>query len=359
MEGSRISGAITRIWSPLGFFMLNLVAGSLLVAAVAPPSLYAVLGLLSLATLFSLLATLSRYSQGVVWERAALVSSSIGGFAMLMVPLFLLISQLSILHPFFSCWAVLFGCGPWPGPYYSIINRLMLTGIGSAFAALLYAMDSRGHIISAFVSGFSVWIFFNTISSTQISALAYLLTAPTVVGIVLMVRHVVGRARTRPPLPVKATRFIVKRMMIILLLAILVSGAVGCLWGLDTEAVESVQIACLTGWDGGATLTLGLLNPSYLPVRSGWNVTYTYSNPPAVRSDWESMQIPGHTTGYLLFSFEPTPPNATLSGTTFDASYESFMASFNQHFSPTMYAGHAQPPGESSLPPCTSSVKSG
>jgi len=360
--GFWISRIIRRLSGPHGFFLLNLVAGSLLVATVAPSSPYAILGLLSLATLLSLLATLTRFSQATAWQRAALASSSIGGFVMLMLPLFLLISQLPILPPFFRCWAVLGSCGPWPsaccGPwpasYYSVINALMLAGIGSVIAALLYSLNSRRYIISTSLSGLSAGVFFTTISSTQLPVMVELLAVPTLAGILFMVRHAVGRGEMKASALGRKTRFLTKRVTIILLLVILVGGTIGFLWGFDTEAVQSLQVACID-WNSNGALTIGMLNPSHLPIHTVLNVTYIYENPAAVWLGIESMQIPAHTTGYFRFSFESSLPNATLSGTTFDASSDSFMASFNQRFSPLMY-GREQTPGGPPLPTCTNSV---
>src|SRR5213083_1772192 len=136
-KSSRISTAIRNIPAPLSFFILVLSAGIILVVAVAPPSAYATLGLLSLAGLFSFLTTMVRFSDACFRQRSALTLSFLGGYAVLLVPLFVISSDYPILPPESCSIASLhFYCFGTPSSvYYSVIDRMCIAGVGSIFAA--------------------------------------------------------------------------------------------------------------------------------------------------------------------------------------------------------------------------------
>src|SRR5437660_7744944 len=69
------------------FFLLMTIAGTLLVIAITPSSPYVVLGLASLAILFSFLLTVTRFSEISFLERVAFLLLSLGAFLLLLLPI--------------------------------------------------------------------------------------------------------------------------------------------------------------------------------------------------------------------------------------------------------------------------------
>src|SRR5207247_10373540 len=131
----------------------------------------------------------------------------------------------------------------------------------------------------------------HSLCCSWLPALWDLLAVPSLACILFMVRHAFRRGEMKASaLGLKAS-FLTKRVTIILLLVILVGGTIGFLWGFDTAAVQSLQVACID-WNSNGALTIGMLNPSHLPIHTVLNVTYIYEYPAAFWLGMYTVEIP-------------------------------------------------------------------
>ncbi len=285
------------------------------------------------------MTTMVRFSDACFRQRSALTLSFLGGYAVLLVPLFVISSDYPILPPeSCSIASMHFYCFGTPSSvYYSVIDRMCIAGVGSIFAAMLYAIYTRAYLLSAAIIGISAWLYLNTISSTLLPGWMVLISAPIVAGIILTTGQVLDRARPMSAVRGRMSRVLSRPTTAVLLLMILAGGTASGLWGLGTEAIDSLEVTCTTGWDGGPALTLGLSNPSFGPVSLLWKVIYNYSNSQLHRSDTESIEVAAHSVAFLRFNFGPPPLNATLSGSTFDVTYASLLAAIHRRFVPVQY----------------------
>src|SRR2546428_810263 len=166
--------------------------GVLLVAAMDPSSLFETLGLVSLATLFGLLVTLARFSKALLWERMVFTLSFVGGYLMLIATI-LVISFRYPVNPAGGCEFTFAGYYCWGLPinvYYSTVNVMLLSGVASVCASLLYAMYHRGYLVSVPILISAAWFFVTTSSSIQFSPLSLLGTPACASGLLILVRRV-------------------------------------------------------------------------------------------------------------------------------------------------------------------------
>ncbi len=286
LRALRIVHAIRRLQPAYGFFLLIMASGIPLIVTTSSSSPYETLALLSLWALFIFFLTTARFSEGSHRERAAFVVSFAGGFLMLLVPLYAVLSRPLVLSPR-GCVDVFLGyaCGTLASDYYSTINLLMLAGIGALMASLLYALHSRAYIISIPVLLFSAGVFLVTVLSTQLPTPTIFLCGLSPAGGLLMVtrarrdRKLLG-GETRPRFSGQIIKVLTKPVATVIILAILVMGTVGGLWGYASEAAGSVQVTCQSlslNPGPAADGTVGLRNPSYVPLDGVWKITYAYS----------------------------------------------------------------------------------
>ncbi len=298
----RIVQAIGRLQPAYGFFLLIIVSGIPLIVTTSSSSPYETLALLSLWALFSFFLTTTRFSEGSHRERAAFVVSFVGGFLMLLVPVYAVLSRYPILPPG-GCvdWYLGYYCGgTLASDYYSTINFLMLAGIGALMASLLYALHSRAYIISGPVLLASAGVFLVTVFSTHLSVLIASFCGLSAAGGLLMVtrprqdRKQLG-GDTRPRFSGQIIKVLTKPVATVIILTILIMGTVGGLWGYASEAAGSVQVTCQSlslNPGPAADGTVRLRNPSYVPLDGVWKITYTYTREHLVFSDTEAFHLP-------------------------------------------------------------------
>ena len=321
-----------------------MASGIPLIVRTSSSSPYETLALLSLWALFIFFLTTARFSEGSHRERAAFVVSFAGGFLMLLVPLYAVLSRPLVLSPR-GCVDVFLGyaCGTLASDYYSTINLLMLAGIGALMASLLYALHSRAYIISIPVLLFSAGVFLVTVLSTQLPTPTIFLCGLSPVGGLLMVtrarrdRKLLG-GETRPRFSGQIIKVLTKPVATVIILAILVMGTVGGLWGYASEAAGSVQVPCENMSLNPAIArngTVGLRNPSYIPVDGVWKITYTYnySGSRIAFSDMKAFHIPPQSTIYVSFGFAGSGhqqyPDSSIT-TVYERHYQVLLWSFDQ-----------------------------
>ncbi len=174
----------------------------------------------------------------------------------------------------------------------------------------------------------------------QIPVFIALLCSPAVAGGILTIAS--GRRRlggeSRPRHPRQILRTLTKPVTVVIVLTILTSGMIGSLWGYATQTDISVQVSCKTMSLNPAIAqngTVGVRNPSYLPLDGFWKITYTYnySGSQFVFSDTESFHIPPEGTTYVSFGFAGSgqhPFTDTLITTVYDRHYRVLLWSFDQ-----------------------------
>src|SRR5712691_1381486 len=286
-----------------------MASGIPLIVTTSSSSPYETLALLSLWALFIFFLTTARFSEGSHRERAAFIVSFAGGFLMLLVPLYTVLSRYPVLPPGYCVdFNLGYYCGTLASDYYSTINLLMLAGIGALMASLLYALHSRAYIISIPLLLFSAGVFLVTVLSTQLPMPTIFLCGLSPAGGLLMVtRH--GKRHSedmKPAFPGQIIKVLTKPVATVIILAILIMGTVGGLWGYASEAAGSVQVPCENMSLNPAIArngTVGLRNPSYSPRDGVWKITYTYnySGSQIAFSDTEAFHIPPQGTIYVSF----------------------------------------------------------
>lgn len=319
-----------------------MASGIPLIVTTSSSSPYETLALLSLWALFIFFLTTARFSEGSHRERAAFIVSFAGGFLMLLVPLYTVLSRYPVLPPG--------GCGDWylgyyclgtlASDYYSTINLLMLAAIGALMASLLYALHSRAYIISIPVLLLSGGVFLVTVLSTQLPMPTIFLCGLSPVGGLLMVtrarrdRKLLG-GETRPRFSGQIIKVLTKPVATVIILAILIMGTVGGLWGYASEAAGSVQVTCQSlslNPGPAADGTVGLRNPSYVPLDGVWKITYTYTGEHLVFSDTKAFHIPPQGTIYVSFGFAGSGQRQTLSGQEQSLSGPVLITTFERHY---------------------------
>jgi len=232
--------AIRSLSAARVFFLLMTLDGVLLVAAMDPSSLFETLGLVSLATLFGLLVTLARFSKALLWERMVFTLSFVGGYLMLIATI-LVISFRYPVNPAGGCEFTFAGYYCWGLPinvYYSTVNVMLLSGVASVCASLLYAMYHRGYLVSVPILISAAWFFVTTSSSIQFSPLSLLGTPACASGLLILVRRVTKSRKFS--FPEQIVSAVTRRTVGVILLIILDAGIIIGFWGIPAEMAGSV-----------------------------------------------------------------------------------------------------------------------
>ena len=207
----------------------------------APSSLFEALGLVSLATLFAFLVTLARFSKAPLWDRMVFTLSFVGGYLMLIATL-LVISFHYPINPAGGCEFTFAGyyCRGLPiSVFYSTVNVMLLSGMASVCASLLYATYHRGYLVSVPILISAAWLFVTTGSSIQFSPLGLPGMAAGGSGLLILVRRVTKSGRLS--FPEQIVSVVRRRTMAVILLTVLVAGTISGLWGLSVEATNNVN----------------------------------------------------------------------------------------------------------------------
>jgi hypothetical protein len=223
------------------FFLLVTLDGVLLVAAMAPSTLSETLGLVSLAILFGFLLTLARFSEGLVWERIAFTLSFLGGYLMLIATILVISFQYPI-NPAGSCAFTFAGYYCWGMPitvYYLTIDVMLLSGIASVSASLLYASYHRGYLVSVPILISAACLFLTTASSIQFSPLGLLGIPAGASGLLILVRRVTKIGKLS--FPEQIITVVTRRTLNVILLTVLAAGTISGLRGLSVEANNDVN----------------------------------------------------------------------------------------------------------------------
>jgi hypothetical protein len=293
------------------------LAGTSLLASLAPSPFPGTLGLLVLATGFSLLLTAARFSQCHLRQKISFILSFIGGYLMLLTPILVIVTQYQILRQG-SCELLYFyGWGTPVAVYYSVVNRLAVAGIAAVLASLLYALFRRAYLLSIPILGFATWLFYTTLSSTQLPTATLFLSAPVAIGCILIIVESIARSikSEKPQFPGQITDALTTQGVVVVISIILVLGAFSGLWAYAGEAPREVWVhenSTPGDWFAGNGFarneTISLTNPSYLPIDGVWMMSYNYTGPRLVQSDTESFHIPGHGTTAVSLTFTGVDP---------------------------------------------------
>ena len=331
-----------------GFFLVFTALGVTLVAILGRAAPYLALSLFGFWELFSLFLTVLRFTDGSRWQRSSFAVSFIGGFLMLLTPLMVVLSQ----SPLFSAQ----GCQQFgPGPsqyycygapirdyseYYSGINEMVLVGAVAVFGSMMYAIHSRVRILSGVLLLSSSAAFVYVILPTQLPLVYTFVSALTATGGLF----VLALGRTSE---IEVTRqfaggifkVLNKWVAIAVLLVVLLPSVVGGLWGYANEAANSVLVTCDTFSENvgiAVNQTVGMMNPSYLPLSAVWKITYNYTQG-LVYKDSESFDMPAHGTVYPRFTFASLElqRNATVNSAyplifSYERTYSTLLWSFIQ-----------------------------
>ena len=340
------------------FFLLITIAGTLLVIAITPSSPYVVLGLASLAILFSFLLTVTRFSEISFLERVAFLLLSLGAFLLLLLPIAITVFHY-LLAPPDPCLNVppflpVFCSGKQAFNYYSTINMMTLAGLVAVLGTLLYPITVKGYLVSVPLLATATGLFLFTVLPTQLPLAVTLVLIPVTAGAALVVVSWIApkSGGSLPHLYGQTVRVFTQHVTLIIILAIVLLGAISGLWGYANETVASLELTCATFPPSpqGLNETLGLTNPTNAPVYVVWKTTYNYTGAPLIRAQAESL-IPAHATGYLILIVSFPPVNATYPlMITYERHYTTLLWAFTQQGVDIDSGSRTHPNLE--LPPC-------
>ncbi len=321
-----------------------MVSGIPLVLVTPSSSPYETLAFFSLWALFTLFLTTALFWEGSNIERTAFILSFSGGYLMLLVPIYVVLSRYPIV-PLGSCAdfypSLGYACGGTPASeYYSYVNLLTLAGMSAVTGSLLYATHRRAYIISVPVGLLSWGFFLFTALPTEIPLVIPLLCSPAAAGGFLNLKWVRRKHGGEPEQGSLGQMFkvLTRGGAAVVMLTILATGVIGGLWGYATQAAGSVQVSCekYSFYDAIALNgTVELRNPSYLPLDGVWEITYTYnySGSRIVLSDTESFHIApkGEISVSFVFPGSTQYPRADSDITTvYQRHYKVLLWSFEQ-----------------------------
>ena len=292
------------------FLLVMTMLGVVLVAGLEWMSPYVALPLFGLWELFSFFLTTLRFTDGSGWQRSSFAISFIGGFLMMLLPVAVVLFQAPLFPPG-GCFqvesSVRYVCWGTPiGDYYTTINEMILVGGVAVFGGLTYMVHQRLRIASATLLLSASVVFPLVILETQLPLVYALVSALTAIGgvFVLAFRRGTG-ARPTQPFAGEIFKVLTRRLGISVLLVVLLLGVVGGLWGYVNEATGGVGFVCDTPSANigfAQNETVGVTNPSFVPLHAVWKVTYNYTMG-LVYTDTESFDIPARGTAYPRFAF--------------------------------------------------------
>src|SRR3989475_7848025 len=157
--------------------------------------------------------------------------SLVGGYLMLIATI-LVISFRYPVNPAGGCEFTFAGYYCWGLPinvYYSTVNVMLLSGVASVCASLLYAMYHRGYLVSVPILISAAWFFVTTSSSIQFSPLSLLGTPACASGLLILVRRVTKSRKFS--FPEQIVSAVTRRTVGVILLIILDAGILIGFWG--------------------------------------------------------------------------------------------------------------------------------
>lgn len=348
------------------FLLVMTVLGVVLVAGLEWMAPYVALSLFGLWELFTFFLTTLRFTAGSRRQRSSFAISFTGGFLMLLISIMVVLSQSPLFPPQ--------GCkqfGPGLGAYYcygtpirdyykyyTTINQMIIVGSVAVFGSMMYAIHSRLRIMSGVLLLSASAVFPLVILPTQLPLLYALVSPLTATGgfLVLAIGRTSG-VQVTMLFAGEIFTVLTRRLGISILLAVLVLGAVGGLWGYARETADSVWVVCDTlspSVGFASNETVGMMNPLYLPLHAVWKITYNYTIG-LVYTDTESFDIPAHGTAYPRFAFAllELQKGVTVNSTypfifSYERSYSTILWSFVQSGSITYESGGGGGPGLSS-----------
>ena len=311
--------------------------------------------------LFTFFLTTLRFARGAKRERASFAVSFVGGYLMLLIPIIVAFSGSPVLPPG-GClqfrYSVAYYCWGTPiGEYYAVINQMTIVGGIAVVGSLIYAVHPRGRLPSGILLLSAPVAFSVIVLSTLLSWVFALVSLSSAAGGLLILSL---RTTTSPPTVESfggnVLKVLPRRMGVAILLLILLVGVFGGVWGYASEAATSVRV-CAPSLPGAVSTyneTVGVNNPSYLPLHAVWKITYNYTQG-SVNTDTESFEIPPHSTAYPRFTLQRT---GTVNSTypliiSYERTYGALLWSFVQRGSWTVTANgpdYGQP--DVTIPTC-------